>query len=171
VPAFEAAKAAAPIIGHQAAQNESIVSTILAAKFVDGVFIVEIAPTGAVEFYSRELPFICLGSGKQNSDPFLAYVWSVFFPPKTLPTIFEGVLMAYWTIKTAINLASPHIGLGIDVFVLDANASPRTKELSDKDLEPHDEFIKDAADALRAVRDTMRGKTDKLPEVPSLKEK
>lgn len=77
--------------------------------------------------------------------------------------------MAYWSIKTAISLASPHIGLGIDVFVLDPAAIPQTKELADDELKPHEEFMKDAADALRNVRETMRGKADKLPDVPTLK--
>jgi hypothetical protein len=36
------------------------------------------------------------------------------------------------------------------------------------DLEPHDELIREAADALRSVRDNMLGK-GKLPSVPTLK--
>jgi hypothetical protein len=108
------------------------------------------------------------GSGKQNADPFLAYLWSVYFPKPNIPTLFEGILMAYWTVKTAIGSASPGIDLGIDVFVVDPNANPQTRELAEKDLEPHDELIREAADALRSVRDNMFGK-DKLPAVPTLK--
>jgi 20S proteasome alpha/beta subunit len=168
-PAFETAQKAIPLIGQMAAAGDVTCGSILAAKFEKGVSMIEITQVGAVEFYSEELPFICLGSGKQNSDPFLAYLWSVFFPPKTLPTLSEGVLMAYWTVKTAISLASPSIGLGIDVFVLDPKANPQTRELSEEELRPHDEFIDEAANALRSVRDTMRGKAEKLPDVPTLK--
>jgi hypothetical protein len=145
-----------------------VCGTLVAAKFVDGVSIVEVTPTGAVDFYSKELPFICLGSGKQNSDPFLAYLWSVFFP-NSLPTLEEGALLAYWSIKQAISSASPHIGLGIDVFVLDPTATPRTRELSDAELAPHIEFIDEAANALRGLRDRMRGSVERVPDVPVLK--
>jgi hypothetical protein len=168
-PAFETAQKAVPVIGQIAAQSDVVCASILAAKFRAGVSLIEITPVGAVELYSAELPFICLGSGKQNSDPFLAFLWKVFFATGSLPTISEGVLMAYWSIKTAISLATPHIGLGIDVFILDPNANPRTRELNEEELAPHDEFISEAANALRAVRDTMRGKAEKLPDVPTLK--
>jgi 20S proteasome alpha/beta subunit len=168
MPLLQAAQSAVNVIGHQAAQSEAICGSLLAAKWNDGVYIVEITPLGAAEFYSRELPFICLGSGKPNSDPFLAYLWSVFFRD-SLPTLQEGALLAYWAIKQAISSASPHIGLGIDVFTLDPNAKPITKELSDADLAPHIEFIDEAANALRGLRDRMGGKAEKVPDIPTLK--
>src|SRR5262249_20735833 len=168
LPAYNAAQAAIPVIGQQAAYNEAVCGSLLAAKWIDGVAIVEITPTGQVDFYSKELPFICLGSGKQNTDPFLAYLWSVFFP-ESLPTLEEGALLAYWSIKQAISLASQGIGLGIDVFVLDPNATPRTRELTDAEIAPHIEFNEEAANAMRRVRYRMRGKAEKLPEVPVLK--
>lgn len=75
----------------------------------------------------------------------------------SLPTLEEGALLAYWSIKQAITLASPHIGLGIDVFVLDPNATPRTRELSDAEVAPHLEFIDEAANVLaRAARSNAR---------------
>jgi hypothetical protein len=92
----------------------------------------------------------------------------VFFAD-SLPTLEEGALLAYWSIKQAITLASPHIGLGIDVFVLDPNATPRTRELSDAEVAPHLEFIDEAANVLRGLRDRMRGNAEKLPEMPVMK--
>jgi hypothetical protein len=77
--------------------------------------------------------------------------------------------MAYWTVKAAIGVASPLIGLGIDVFVLDPKANPQARELTDEEVKQHDEFIAEAANALRNVPETMRGKAEKLPEVPTLK--
>lgn len=79
-PGFETAKKAVPLIGEAAAASDVTCGSILAAKFNDGIFIVEITRVAGVEFYSKDLPFICLGSGKQNADPFLAYLWSVYFP-------------------------------------------------------------------------------------------
>jgi 20S proteasome alpha/beta subunit len=168
-PAFSMAQQAAPFIGQQAAGGDVTVGSILAAKFNDGISIVEITRVGAVEFYSKELPFICLGSGKQNADPILAHLWSIYFPPPAVPTLAEGQLMAYWTVKAAIGMASPLIGLGIDVFVLDPKANPQARELTDDEVKQHDEFINEAANALRSVPDTMRGKAEKLPDVPQIK--
>lgn len=165
MPLLAAAQSAVNVIGQHAAQSEAVCGILLAANWKEGVRIVEITPLGAVEFYSEELPFICLGSGKQNSDPFLAYLWSVFFP-SSLPTLQEGALLAYWSIKQAISSASPLIGLGIDVFILDPKANPITRELTEDETKQHDEFINEAANALRAVPDTMRGKAEKLADVP-----
>jgi len=169
IPAYEMAQRAAPFIGQQAAGGDVTCGSILAAKFNDGISIVEITRVGAVEFYSKDLPFICLGSGKQNADPIIAHLWSIFFAPPAIPTISEGALIAYWTVKTAISIASPAIGLGIDVFVLDPNSNPQTKELTDDELKPHDDFINEAAKALRSIADRMRGKAEKLPDIPTLK--
>jgi len=168
-PAYEMAQRAAPFIGQQAAGGDVTCGSILAAKFNDGVFIIEITRVGAVELYSKDLPFICLGSGKQNADPILAHLWSIFFPSPNIPTISEGALMAYWTVRAAINVASPLIGLGIDVFVLDPKATPQTRELADAELKPHDAFIDEAATALRRLADTMRGEAQALSPVPKLK--
>jgi hypothetical protein len=65
-------------------------------------------------------------------------------------------------------LASPLIGLGIDVFVLDPQSNPNARELTDDEVKQHDEFINEASNALRSVPETMRGKANKLPEVPVL---
>jgi len=168
-PAFEMAQKAAPFIGQQAAGGDVTCGSILAAKFNDGISIVEITRVGAVEFYNKDLPFICLGSGKQNADPILAHLWSMYFPPPSLPTLAEGQLLAYWTVKTAIGLASPGIGLGIDVFVLNPKNNPQARELTDDEVKQHDDFISEAVNALRSVPDRMRGKAEKLPAVPVLK--
>jgi hypothetical protein len=166
-PAFATVTAAAPIFGVQAVQGDVLCGNLLVAKSSNGVSIMEITPVGAVEFYSKDLPYVCLGSGKQNSDPFLAYMWSVYFS-NSLPTLSEGVLMAYWTIQTAMKLGTAHVGLGIDVFTLDPANSPRIRELEEKELNGHQDFINEAANALRSVRDTMSGKAAPLPTVPKL---
>jgi 20S proteasome alpha/beta subunit len=48
-PAFEAASKAVSLIGQQAAQSDVICGSILAAKFKDGVSLIEITPVGAIE--------------------------------------------------------------------------------------------------------------------------
>lgn len=69
MPALTTAQAAIPVIGHQAAQNEAVCGSLLAAKWVDGVAIVEITPTGQVDFYSKELPFIMPWLGQAKHRP------------------------------------------------------------------------------------------------------
>jgi len=55
------------------------------------------------------------------------------------------------------------------VFVLDPKADPRTRELTETETKQHEEFIAEAANALRNVPQTMRGKAEALPVVPTLK--
>lgn len=48
--------------------------------------------------------------------------------------------------------------MGIDVFVLHPKANPRAKERTDDEINQHEEFIAEAAIALRRASETMLGK-------------
>jgi 20S proteasome alpha/beta subunit len=168
-PAFSVANKATPFLG-QVAQLDVICGSLVAAKFKDGVSVIEVTPLGATERLSSDVPFICLGSGKQNADPFLAYLWSVYFENST-PTLSEGVLMAYWTIETAIRLKTSGVGYGSDVFVIDANASRIGRQLQEDEFHEHNAFIQEAESALRSVREKLRGdSTGGVASPPTLSE-
>jgi hypothetical protein len=115
--AFKTAAAAAQILG-QAAQADCICGGVLATGFRDGPKVIEITPQIAVEFLTPELSFLSMGSGKATADPFLGFLKNVFWPGR-LPTVREGALAAYWTIKLATDLRVTGVGMGIDIFTLE----------------------------------------------------
>jgi 20S proteasome alpha/beta subunit len=143
-PAFQTAAHAIRVIG-QVAQSDSVCGSLLAARFKDGIKLIEISPQCGVEHLTDTLPFVCLGTGKSNADPFLRYIWSVFFD-KRQPNLNEAVLAAYWTVKVGIDLKSFGVGFDVDVFVLD-----------------------EAEEAWRAIRDRMRGTAGEIAEPPTMR--
>jgi len=101
------------------------------------------------------MPFTCLGSGKANADPFLRFLFSVYWE-KRLPTVEGGALTAYWTVRAAIDAASPNVGFDVDVAVLSGSGKKYSARLCvSTDFLEHDTFIANAKDALRAERDRI----------------
>jgi len=165
--AFRTAAAAAQILGH-AAQADCICGGLLAAVFQDGAKVIEITPQIAVEFLTPELAFLSMGSGKATADPFLGFLKNIFWPDR-LPTVREGTLAAYWTIKLATDLRISGVGMGIDIFTLETTENNWTaRKLEDNETAEHDSFIANCEDALRSLANAIAGKpagegTDSIP--------
>nr|WP_280948356.1 hypothetical protein [Mesorhizobium sp. LSJC265A00] len=157
-PALQTAAHAGRLIGG-AAQADVMCGSLMAAKFKDGVKLIEISPQCGMEFLSEGIPFVCLGSGKANADPFLRYMWSVFFD-KNAPSLNEAVLAAYWTVKVCIDLKSFGVGFEPDVFVLESveKGDFKTRKVAPAELQEANGFIGEAEEAWRAIRDRMSGK-------------
>jgi 20S proteasome alpha/beta subunit len=152
----------------QAAQADVMCSSLLAARFKDGIFLADISPQAGVELLTKDIPFICQGSGKQNADPIIRYLWSIYFAREEL-TESDAVLAAYWTVRIAIDLKSHGVGFDTDVFVMNGSGC---KKLSSDELEDHNEFIRAAEEQLRTLKTTIQG-TSKVdvpppPEMPKL---
>ncbi len=155
-PALHTAGLASQLIGG-AAQADALCGCLLAANFKDGVKLVEISPQGGWEYLSENIPFVCIGSGKANADPFMRYLRSVFFQDQS-PNLNEAVLAAYWTVQACIDAGTQGVGMGVDVFVLDAaGEKPAARQLEEADLAEAKSFVKEAEDAWRTLRDRIRG--------------
>lgn len=156
-PAFKTAGAARTVIG-DAAQADVICGSLLASRYKDGLMLTEISPQGGFEGLSKDIPFVCLGSGKQNADPFLRFIWSIYFDG-ALPNLSEGSLAAYWTVKAVIELLkSQGVGFTPDVFVLEQKGSEYVgRQLVPDELKGHDEYIHEATQALLGIKNKIRG--------------
>jgi 20S proteasome alpha/beta subunit len=163
-PAFQTAGLAARVLG-SAAQNDIMCTSLLAAKFKDGIHIGDISPQGGVELLTPDIPFVCQGSGKQNADPIIRYLWSIFFAGSEL-TESDAVLAAYWTVQIAIDLKSFGVGFDTDVFVINGSGC---KKLSTDQLDGHKEFIRATEEQLRTLKATIQGKTTtEIPPPPEM---
>jgi 20S proteasome alpha/beta subunit len=166
-PAWVMAAAAAPVIGG-AAQADAMCGCLLAATFRDGFKLIEISPQGGWEYLTENIPFVCIGSGKFNADPFLRYLRSVFFQDLS-PNLNEAVLAAYWTVQACIDAGTNGVGMGVDVFVLDATGKkPVARQLDEADLAEAKSFVKEAEDAWRDLRDRIRGKGTDASAPPTM---
>jgi 20S proteasome alpha/beta subunit len=158
-PAFDTAKKAGQIMGPQLALVDVITTGLLAAKFQDGIRLLDISQQGSCEVLSVDkVPFVCHGSGKQNADPILRFLWNIYWS-KQAPTHREAILAAYWTVKIAIELKSPMVGYAPDVFVLEKTGKDgkhvKARKVDENELVSHDEFILAVENAMRGVRDRL----------------
>jgi len=163
--AFETAGLAARVIGN-AASNDALCGNLLAGPFKDGLKLVEITPQLAVERMTDELPFISMGSGKNSADPFLGFLRQIYWP-NGLPTITEGALAAYWTVRHAIVMKVQGVGFKVDVFVVEPKGkSFVARQLDDAELIEHEDFIKASEDAMRGVRDQLAAPAQLAVQAP-----
>lgn len=166
-PSWQMAAVATPVIG-SAAQADAMCGCLLAAAFRDGIKLIEISPQGGWEYLTDNIPFVCIGSGKANADPFLRYLRSVFFQDQS-PNLNEAVLAAYWTVQACIDAGTTGVGMGVDVFVLDATGKkPEARQLDEADLAEAKSFVQEAEDAWRTLRDRIRGQGADASPPPTL---
>lgn len=166
LPAFDVAQRAVNVLGQVATQMDVVGGGLLAARFYDGVKLIDLNPQGGCEILTLEsVPFVCQGSGKANADPFLRFVWDIYWPEKS-PTLNEAILAGYWTVRVVTQLHTSGVGCGVEVFtVRDVKGKGVAAKLDDSALAEHDDFIAAVVDAMRSVRDNM-GKTAAAPVPP-----
>ena len=118
---------------------------------------------------NENLPYVTAGSGKINADPFIRFIWDVFWPePGYLPPLREAIFAAYWTVHMNIEYQSTGVGIGVDVWTVNRNAdgSYAAAETDWARLEPSGMFIESMKQAMRAQRDRTFGNEDIPVDVP-----
>jgi 20S proteasome alpha/beta subunit len=153
-PALNTAAIAARLVGG-VARDDATCGCLLAAPFKDDLKLIEITPQVAVECQIPEMPFVSLGSGKANADPFLGFLRRVFWPART-PTVAEGELAAYWTVKHAIDMKTQGVGFDVDVFTIEKSGSSYVaRQLDAANLKEHEDFRMEAEKRLSSLRDEL----------------
>jgi 20S proteasome alpha/beta subunit len=160
--AATAGQAMVPLVGPRAAQDGAVCGALLATSFADGLKLIEISPSGGFEYLSQDVPFVCMGSGKQNADPMLRFFWSILWPEQ-LPTVQEGILAAHLIITTVTDLRSEGVGMGLDVFAIELTPDPKgkdsfvAKQVPKEKFAEHEDFAESIHDAIKNVRDKLAG--------------
>lgn len=165
---FEAGAMAQPVIG-VAAHSSALSYTLLAMPIKNQPYLFHFDQQGAPEEAKHDLPFMCIGSGQQLADPFLAFLKGVFWEEGKFPALADAVFATVWTISQAIDLAPGGLAHPVQVFTLRKERSDWTaRKLADNDLQEHNQAITEAARALRGFRDSMRqGEDVSLPPPPT----
>ena len=95
--------------------------TLFAVLLADGPRLINFDEIGTPEF-SKEIPFIALGSGQGAADPFLCMLNRVLWMGGP-PSLVQGKLAAAWTVWHVSKSASGGIGGPLQMAVLTGNAS------------------------------------------------
>ena len=151
------------------AENNALVCSLACIPFADGLRLCHVDYDGSIYCLNENLPYVTAGSGKINADPFIRFIWDVFWPePGYLPPLREAIFAAYWTVHMNIEYQSTGVGIGVDVWTVNRNddGSYAAAETDWTRLEPSGMFIESMKQAMRAQRDRTFGKGDVPAEAP-----
>lgn len=147
---LQAAQVAAPVVGLQVAQSSAVQSTLVAMCFAGRPRLYQFDQQGAPEEATENLPFVCLGSGQSNADPFLAFLKGLFWEDGQLPSIPNAIFAAVWTVQQSIKISPAYLGDPIRVFVLRSDGGNCVAtQLSDAELQEAPQAVDDARSVLK----------------------
>jgi 20S proteasome alpha/beta subunit len=147
-PEFQAAAAAAPVVGHAVCQTSALSQTMLALPIGNSAHLFQFDQQGAPEEASEHLPFVAIGSGQALADPFLAFIRRVLWKDGT-PNLNEGIFATLWTLHHAIKTNPGGISDPMQIAILDRNgAAWHSRFLGEAEQEEHYRSIGDLEDYL-----------------------
>ncbi len=106
----------------------------------------QFSETCAPEEATSDLPYISIGSGQQNADPFLAFLRRVFWEGKT-PNLSDGIFATLWALTQTIKSSPSSVSEPITIAVL-----------KDEELEEHRQAITEAENTLRGFRTELEAR-------------
>jgi hypothetical protein len=122
------------------------------------------------ELKTDRLWYVSMGSGQSIADPFLGFIREVLWHDG-LPTCKEAAFAVTWTISQAITLNPGGINGPIHVAMLAyGDGKLEARELTEAEIEEHQQSVNGAVLHLREYRDVLRGaEVAKVPDVPKAK--
>ncbi len=110
--------------------------------------------------------FCSMGSGQLIGDPFMALMREIFWDAEP-PSLQDGIFATTWALDHAIKVNPGGVNGPVNIAVLEIkNGKPAARVLSGDELQEHFEFIAEAKDLLRGLRDTHRSGEAGIPDVP-----
>ena len=151
------------------AENNALACSLACIPFADGLRLCHVDWDGSIYCLNENLPYVTAGSGKINADPFIRFIWDVFWPePGHLPPLREAIFAAYWTVQMNIESQSTGVGIGVDVWTVhrSPDGSYTAAETDRARLAPSGMFIESMKQAMRAQRDLTFRNGDAPVEAP-----
>ena len=62
------------------AENNALACSLACIAFADGLRLCHVDYDGSIYCLTENLPYVTAGSGKINADPFIRFIWDVFWP-------------------------------------------------------------------------------------------
>jgi 20S proteasome alpha/beta subunit len=151
-PYLQTANFVRPLVGDA---SPSLCKTLVALPVRHKPCLFTFDFNGAPEQYTKELPFVALGSGQPIADPFLAFLKRLVWG-RTQPTLAEGRLAAAWTIDH-VRLTNPG-GVGGDIQLATLAATegkqPTVTLMTEPEIQEHLQLVRSAE---KAMVEELRG--------------
>ncbi len=152
------------------AAQPGLYGALLGFKCIDGFQLCEFAVKDfQPEFKTPKNCFVSMGSGQLNADPLLGMFGRVFFG-SDLPSVVEGIFVATWTLRLAIELAPLGVRGPIQMATLTSKSdgSPKAQRISENDLQEHEDNAKQAEEYLARYPQVLSSSSGE--DIPDLEE-
>jgi hypothetical protein len=149
--AYQRSAVVAHATGNRAALVDALHGSVVALRIKGQDRLFQFTDTCAGEEATEQLPYLSIGSGQQNADPFLAFIRRTFWRD-AIPSLAGGIFATLWTLDETILSAPGGIGGPPTMAILrDGNA----RFLEEDDLREHTEAVESARTALRSWRQQL----------------
>jgi 20S proteasome alpha/beta subunit len=92
------------VVGPYEALKNATILTMIALPIDDTPVLLQYDGQANCEAATDAIPFIALGSGQDQADPFLAFLKRVLWQDECPSTVGEGIFAALWTAKHVIQV-------------------------------------------------------------------
>jgi len=120
------------------------------------------------EFKEDQSWFCALGCGQRIVDPFLGFINRVFFPDK-IPSLLDGIFIANWAIRHAINLNTGGINDPISMAIIEKNGHNKfeVRKLSEDELLESEQMIQDVEKYMSSYKTVFQQQGGDSPPIPT----
>lgn len=151
---YQRAQVVSQAVGTRAALIHAHHATVVALRVQGTDRLFQFSETCAPEEATEELPYVSIGSGQQNADPFLAFVRRIYWP-RSVPNLSGGIFATLWTLIQTIQSSPGRVGEPITIATLH---NGRARFLDDSEMEEHRQAIRELEDSVRRFRDELEPK-------------
>jgi len=147
---WRAAHVTAPIIGGGAAMESAACWAIVGLPLSKVPTLLHFDQQCSPEEVTFKLPFVTIGSGQKIADPFLAFLWRVFWSKGDPLKISDAQLAVYWTLDHAIRTHPGGVAGRKQIITLEQSAGEWiATEIPEEQMEEHGQAVSEAEDVLR----------------------
>lgn len=143
------AKVTAPLFG-QPAVDSAYVASVIAFPSENRHVLIHYDAQANPEEFNSQLPFVAIGSGQSQADPFLAFIKEAVWNGQQPDSVQQGIVGVLWALEHVIQVNAGH-GVGGDpsIGVLEKDDSGwKASVLAPERLFPYRKSISDAKQVL-----------------------
>jgi hypothetical protein len=163
-PEYEMGGLVAHATGNPAMNSYAQFAMLVAIPIEKEPYLVNFSETCAPEYATENIPFICIGSGSRQADPFVGFVRKVLWPEKGYPPLADGTLGAYWIVQHGIQTGTGGVGGAVQLAVLHREGSDLVaREVSELETREQDEALAHLEKYVRGWRSQFTRSSDTAP--------
>lgn len=156
-PLIRAAGTTKEIYGDKA-YNDVVSESLTVMPVGQELALIHLNQTFSPSVATRSLPFVAIGSGEANADPFLAFLKEIYFPDGDIGVI-NGEFIVFWALHHACTTHHGGVSEPLQIMTLSYDARLVIREHSKNDLKEHGDMVRAVCEAMKDFRNSFVSRT------------